>query len=162
MLVSISSTVSLPYSVMIFLGVPVELATMMIFAPVSIHSDCLDLSARFSLNRLPDLDYPSKSSGRSRMALSNSLIPVVEKLACPGVRSKGMAAGALGAGLGAPHPAGTVPPPPPMTFVPVAVEAEMDLVDLSIFMVVTLGSRCLLYLLIRLTYKDNQCRYLLY
>ena len=78
MLASISSTVSLPYSVIRFLGVLVELAIMMIFAPVSIHTDCSALSASFLLNRLTDLDSPLKSYGSFRMALLNSLIPVAE------------------------------------------------------------------------------------
>ena len=77
-LLSISSTASISYSVIRFLGVPVELATMMILAPVYIHPDCLALSTSFSLNRLTDLDSSSKSSGISRMAILNSLIPVVE------------------------------------------------------------------------------------
>ena len=61
-----------------FLVVTVELLIMMIFDPVSIHPDFLALSASFSLNRLTDLDSPSKIYGRFRMALLNILIPVVE------------------------------------------------------------------------------------
>ena len=77
-MVSISSTVSLPYSVMRFLGVPEESAIMMIFAPVYIYTDCLALYDKFSLNRLMDLDSMSKSSGILMMALLDSLMPVVE------------------------------------------------------------------------------------
>ena len=77
-LVSIPSTVSLPYLVVRFLGVLLELSIMMIFAPVYIHPDLLSLSANFSLNRLEDLDYPPKSSVRFRMSLLNILIPVVK------------------------------------------------------------------------------------
>ena len=76
-LASIFSTVSLPYLVMRFFGVPEELAIMMIFAPVYIHTDCLALTSNFSLNRLMDLDSMSKSSGRLSMALLDSLMPVV-------------------------------------------------------------------------------------
>ena len=46
--------------------------------PGSIHTDCLALSSNFSLNRLMDLDSMSKSSGSLRMALLDSLMPVVE------------------------------------------------------------------------------------
>ena len=53
------------------------------------------------------------------------------------MRAKGIAAGTFSAGLAAPTPVGTVPPPPPMIVLPVAVEAEMDLVDLTILIVVT-------------------------
>ena len=70
--------VSLPYSVMRFIGVPVELGTMIIFAPASIQPDCLCLSANLSLIRLTDFDSPSKSSGSLSMALLKSLISVVE------------------------------------------------------------------------------------
>ena len=72
-----------------------------------------------------------------------------------------MDAGTFSAGLGALPPAGTVPPLPPMAVVPVAVEAEMDLVQLEILSVVALRTRSLLSLLMRLTCKDTQCRYLL-
>ena len=75
-----------------------------------------------------------------------------DALACPGVRENGIAAGTFGARLDTPPPpAGTVPPPPPMSVVPLSVEEAMDLVDLAILSVVTLGSRIHLYLLIRLT-----------
>ena len=77
-LFSISSTVSLPYSFMRFFGVPGESAIMMIFALVYIHTDCLALYENFSLNRLMDLDYMSKSSGSLMMALLDILMPVVE------------------------------------------------------------------------------------
>ena len=128
MLVLISSMLSLPYSVMRFLGVPAESAIMMMLDPVSIHTDCLYLSDNFSLNRLTDSDSPSKSSGSFRMALLNRSISVAEVyligtavLACPRVRAKGMAAGTFGFGLGAPPPAGTVPPPHKMAVVLVAL-----------------------------------------
>ena len=61
-----------------FLRVTVELYIMIIFTPVSIHPDCVALSANFSLNRLTDLDYLLKSYGSLRMALLKSLMPVVE------------------------------------------------------------------------------------
>ena len=72
-------------------------------------------------------------------------------LACLGMRSKGMATGTFCDGLGAPTTSGTVPPPPPMSVVPVYVEEEMDLIKLAILSVVTLVSWSHLYLLIRLT-----------
>ena len=72
-------------------------------------------------------------------------------LACPGVRENGIAAGTFGARLNLASPAGTVPPPPPMSAVPVAVEEAMGLVDLAILSVVTLVRLSHLYLLIRLT-----------
>ena len=71
-------------------------------------------------------------------------------LACPGVREDGMAVGNSGAGL-APPPTVTVPTPTPMAVVSVAVEEDMDMFDLFILSVVTLGSRSILSLLIRLT-----------
>ena len=49
-----------------------------------------------------------------------------------------MTAGKFGTGLGSHPPTGTVPPPPPMSVVLVVVEADMDLVDLAILMVVPL------------------------
>ena len=129
---------------------------MMIFAPVSITPDSLYLSTNFSLNRLADLDSPSKSSGSFRTALLNSLITVVGvhsmgtvALSFPGVRANGMVYGTLGAGFAPPPPGGNVPPPPPMAFFMVAVEEEMDLVDVAIFGLVTLGSRSLFSLLIK-------------
>ena len=138
----------------------------MIFAPVSVHPDCLSLSANFSLNTLADLDSPSKSSGSLRVALLNRLMPVVEVesmgtavLACPGVRANGIADGTFGAGLNHPPPAGTVPPPPPLGVVPVDVEEEMDLVDLAILSVGALGNS--LVVINKVNLKDNQCRYLL-
>ena len=51
-----------------------------------------------------------------------------------------MTAGILGAGLTPPPPVGTVPPLPPLGAVPVEVDKEIDLVDLSILIVVALGS----------------------
>ena len=54
-----------------------------------------------------------------------------------------MTAGAFGARMGAPPPAGTVPPQPPTLVVTVVIEAAMDLVDLAILMVVYLGVRVL-------------------
>ena len=77
-LVSISSTVSLPYSVMRFIGVLVESAIMTILAPASIHPDCLALSANFSLNRLMYLESLSNSSVSFRMDILNSLLPMVQ------------------------------------------------------------------------------------
>ena len=75
-----------------------------------------------------------------------------DTLACLGGRAYGIAAGEFGARLNTPPPpAGTVPPPPPMSVVPLSVEEAMDLIDLAILSVVTLGSRIHLYLLIRLT-----------
>ena len=62
----------------VFFGVPEESAIMMIFAPVYIDTDCLSLSDNFSLNRWMDLDSLSKSSGILRIALLDSLMPVVE------------------------------------------------------------------------------------
>ena len=72
-------------------------------------------------------------------------------LACPGVREDGMAVGNSGAGLAPPPPTVTVPTPTPMAVVLVAVEEDMDMFDLFILSVVTLGSRSILSLLIRLT-----------
>ena len=77
-LVSISSTVSIPYLVMSFFGVPFKLAIMMIFAPASIQPDCLAFSTNFSLNSLADLDDRSKISGSLIIALLNTFVPVVE------------------------------------------------------------------------------------
>ena len=74
-----------------------------------------------------------------------------DTLACPGVRANGIAAGTFGARLNIAPPAGTVPPPPPMSAMPVAVEEAMDLVDLAILSVFTLVRLSHLYLLIRLT-----------
>ena len=102
---------------------------MMIFAPVSIHSDCLVLFANFSLNRLKNFYSLPKSSGILSMALLNILMPVMEvgsmgnaALDCPGVRANGIAAGMFGARLTLPPPAGTVPPPPPLRALPLDVE----------------------------------------
>ena len=72
------STASLPYSMMRFLGVPLESGIMMIFAPDSIQPDCFSLSSKLLLNRLMDFDFTLNSSGRFRIALLNSFIPVVE------------------------------------------------------------------------------------
>ena len=77
------------------------------------------------------------------------------------MRAKGIGAGSFDAWLGAPPPDGTVPSPLSMTVDPVAVEAEMDLVDLVILIVVTLENWSLLSLSIRLTFQDSHCRYLL-
>ena len=71
--------------------------------------------------------------------------------ACPGVRANGIAAGTFSARLNPAPPSGTVPPPPPMSVVPVAVEEAMGLVDLAVLSVVTLVSWSHLYLLIRVT-----------
>ena len=88
-------TVRNPYMVIRFLGVLVELAIVMISPPISIHPDYSALFASFSLNRLTDLEYPSMIYGSFRMALLNSLVPVVEvypignsALDCPGARVK--------------------------------------------------------------------------
>ena len=78
MFAAMFSMVSLKYSVMIFLGVIVESVILMMFDPASIHLDSFYLSAIFLSNRLMEFDYPSKSSGGLRMALLNSLMPVVE------------------------------------------------------------------------------------
>ena len=78
MFTSMFSTVSLPYSVMRFLGVPVESGIMMLFSPASIHPDCFALSANFLLNRLMDFDSPYNISGSLRIALLKSLLPVVD------------------------------------------------------------------------------------
>ena len=59
------------------IGVPVDSGIIMIFAPAYIHPDFFALSINFSLNRLMDFDYPSKSYGIFRMALLNSFMPVV-------------------------------------------------------------------------------------
>ena len=69
---------SLPYSVMKFLGVPVESGIMMIFSPVYIHPYCFALSANFSLNRLTDLYSLPKTSGRLSVELLKMLMTVVE------------------------------------------------------------------------------------
>ena len=74
---SMFSTMSLPYSLMSFIGVPVDSGIIMIFAPAYVHPDFFALSIKFSLNRLMDFDYPSKSYGIFRMALLNSFMPVV-------------------------------------------------------------------------------------
>ena len=44
-----------------------------------------------------------------------------DKLACQGFRANGISAGTFGARLNLAPPSGTVPPPPPMSDVPVAV-----------------------------------------
>ena len=62
----------------VFTLVPEKSAIMMIFDPVYIYTDCLALYENFSLNRLMDLDYMSKSSGSLMMALLDILMPVVE------------------------------------------------------------------------------------
>ena len=72
------STVSLPYYVMIFLGVPPESLIMMIFSSASIHPACFVLSDSFSLKRLMGFYYPSKSSGIFMIAQLKSFITVVE------------------------------------------------------------------------------------
>ena len=109
--------VSILYSVMRFLGVPVYYVIMLIFAPTSIHPDCLSLSANLSLNRLMDFYSPSNSSGRFRIALLKSLRPVVDvysvrtvALACMGVRENRIISGMIGAGLN--------PSPPPAYVLP--------------------------------------------
>ena len=61
-------------------------------------------------------------------------------MACPGVSAKGMTAGTICSGLGVPDRAGTRTSPPQLEVVHVVVEAEMDLVDLAILMVVSLES----------------------
>ena len=58
-----SSTVSLPYSVMIFLGVTLDSLIVMIFSPASIHPAFLALSDNCLLNRLMDFDFCQKSLG---------------------------------------------------------------------------------------------------
>ena len=73
------------------------------------------------------------------------------ELACPGVRVNVTADGTFRAVWAPPPPAGTVPPSPPMAVVPVAVEEDMNMVDLVILRVVTLVSWSHLSLLIRLT-----------
>ena len=75
---SMSSTVSLPYSALRFLGVPMELGIMVIFAPASIYPDCFAFYANFLLDILKDLDSPLISSGSFIMALLKSLMTVVE------------------------------------------------------------------------------------
>ena len=77
-LASVSSTIIFTYSVIRFIGVVVESAIMMVFAPVSTHPDCLALSDSFLLNRLTDLESLLKSYGSFSMALLHSFIPVVE------------------------------------------------------------------------------------
>ena len=72
------STVSMPFSVIRFLGDPLESGIMMIFAPASIPPDSFALSDNFSLNRLMDFYSPSKISGRFRIALLKIFIIVVE------------------------------------------------------------------------------------
>ena len=72
------SMVSLPYSVMRFLGVTVESGIIMIFAPDSIHPDCLALSVNFLLNRWIDFDYLLNNSESLRIALLKSLMPMVD------------------------------------------------------------------------------------
>ena len=73
-----SSTVSLPYSVMIFLGVTLDLLIVVIFSPASIHPACLALSDNCLLNRLMDFDFLSKISGSCMVALLKRFIPVVD------------------------------------------------------------------------------------
>ena len=124
------SMASLPYSVMRFIGVPVELGTMIIFAPASIQPDCLCLSANLSLIRLTDFDSPSKIYGSLSMALLKILMPVVEvylmgtaALACLGVRVNRMTVGMFGTVLTTPPPTppGPVPTPHPLGVVPAEV-----------------------------------------
>ena len=74
-----------------------------------------------------------------------------DTLFCQGFRANGISAGTFGTRLNLAPPAGTVPPPPPMSAVPVAVEEAMGLVDLAILSVVTLVRLSHLYLLKRLT-----------
>ena len=76
---------------------------------------------------------------------------VTDASAFPGVRANVIPAGTFGARLNPSPPDGTVPPPPPISVVPVAVEEAMHLVDLAILSVVTLVRLSHLYLLIRLT-----------
>ena len=78
MFASMFSMVSLPYSVMSFLGVPVDSGIIIIFAPASIHPDCFALSANLLLNMLMDLDSPSNSSCILINALLNIFMPVVD------------------------------------------------------------------------------------
>ena len=78
MFASIFSIVSLPYSVMSFIWVTVESGIIMIFAPDSIHPDCLALSVNFLLNRWIDFDYLLNNSESLRIALLKSLMPMVD------------------------------------------------------------------------------------
>ena len=75
-----------------------------------------------------------------------------------------MTSGMLGSGLTHPPPIGTVPPPSPMGVVPVGVDEEIDLVDLSILGLFALGSWIQLLILIRITSNiiglGNSCIYL--
>ena len=70
--------VSLPYSVISFIWVPVESGIIMIFSPAYIHPDFFALSANFLLNVFMGFNYPSNSSGSFRIALLKSLMPVVD------------------------------------------------------------------------------------
>ena len=72
------STLSLSYSVMSILGVPIESGIIIMFNPASIHLDCLAPYKNLALNRLMDFDYSIKRSGSLRMELLKSLIPVVD------------------------------------------------------------------------------------
>ena len=139
MFTSMFSTVSLPYSVMMFLGVPVGLGIMMMLVPASIHPYCNAISDNFLLNRLTDFHSPSKSSGNLSIALSKSLMPVVEVhlmgnsvFASLGVRSNWVTVGVLGTGLTTLVPTGTIPLPSSLLVLPVEVYEEIDLFDLSI------------------------------
>ena len=78
MFASIFSTLSLSYSVMSILGVPIESGIIIMFNPESIHLDCLAPYKNLALNRLMDFDYSIKRSGSLRMELLKSLIPVVD------------------------------------------------------------------------------------
>ena len=82
-------------------------------------------------------------------------------LACLGVRANGIASETFGAILTLPPPAGTFPPLPPLVVVPVCVEEYMDLVDLDIWGLVTLGNLESLLVINKVNLKDAHCRYLL-
>ena len=72
-------------------------------------------------------------------------------LDCVGVRGYGIADRTFGVGLTPPPHAGTVPLPPPLRVLLVKLDKDVDLVDLAILSVVTLGVLSQLLLLIRLT-----------
>ena len=62
-----------------------------------------------------------------------------------------MTTGIFGSGFTSPPPNGTFPPPPPLVVVYVEVYKEIDLVDFSIFSLVTLVGWIQLLVLIRIT-----------
>ena len=78
MFASMSSTVSLPYSVIIFLEVTTGSLSMVVFSPASIHPDGLALYDIFSLNRFNDFYSLSNSFGSFIIELLKKFIPVVE------------------------------------------------------------------------------------